>query len=68
MDFNGGNHRHADARLPYNVINAAEALRTVREMCPGAAAIRHFGYEHQVSHAARCPLDKVMTTAWCIDR
>ncbi len=68
MDFNGGDDSHRRARLPYNVINAAEALGTIHELCPGAAGIAQYGYEHPVSHAATCPLDRVMATTWRIER
>jgi SAM-dependent methyltransferase len=68
MDFNGGGASHADTRLPYNIINAAEALRVVRECCPGAGDIRQYGYQHAVSSAAACPMETVMATTWCVER
>ena len=68
MDFNGGGDSHRRARLPYNVINAAEALEAIRELCPGAAGIAQYGYEHSVSRAATCPIDRVMATTWRIER
>lgn len=67
MDFNGGGSEHAQARLPYIVVNSGQALATVRELCHGAGSIRRYGYDHAVSDAAHCPVPKVMTTAWCIE-
>ena len=68
MDFNGGGASYAETRLPYNIVNAADALRIVRQQCPGAKGIRQYGYEHAVSSAADCPIDTVMTTTWCVER
>jgi SAM-dependent methyltransferase len=68
MDFNGGDPRHTETRLPYNIINAGEALRNVRDICAGSGAIRQYGYEHAVSDAADCPVETVLTTVWCVDR
>ncbi len=68
MDFNGSGDSHRRAQLPYNVINAAEALGAIRELCPGSSRIAHYGYEHPVSPAATCPLDRVMATTWRIER
>lgn len=68
MDFNGGGESHSRTRLPYNIINAADALRIVREQCPDAKNISQYGYQHAVSSAADCPMDTVMTTTWCVER
>lgn len=68
MDFGGGGTEHAEARLPYVLVNSAEALRTVRQLCPGASRISHFGYLHPVSGSARTPVPEAMANVWCIER
>lgn len=68
MDFNGGGEDHGSVTLPYNIINAGEALAAVAGSCPDAAGISHYGYRHPVSRAAVTPVDTVMATVWCIER
>lgn len=68
MDFHGGGPEHAETTLPYNVVNAGEALAVVTETCRGAARISHYGYLHAVSPAAVCPLDEVMANTYCVER
>lgn len=68
MDFHGGGDEHSAMTLPYNIINAGEALGTVTGLCEGAARISHYGYLHPVSSAAVCPVDRVMATTYCIER
>ena len=55
-------------RLPYNVINSAAALRTVIELCPGASALRHYGYLAGPSAAAVTPSKDLMMNTYRIDR
>lgn len=68
MDFNGGDASHTAACLPYIVVNSAEALATVRGLCPGARRLARYGYLHPTSPAATCPIEEVMATAYRIDR
>lgn len=58
----------APARLPYNVINSAEALDTVMAVCSGATGLRHYGYLAGASAAAVTPAGAVMMNTYKIDR
>lgn len=69
MDF--GDHpdaQHQQTRLPYVLVNSAEALATVRTSTPDARRISHFGYLHPVSGSAVTPVSEAMANVWCIDR
>lgn len=68
MNFNGAAADHAATRLPYIVVNTAEALATVRGHCAGATRLARYGYMHPVSSSANCPLNEVMASAYRIDR
>jgi hypothetical protein len=68
MDFNGGGEAHARAAIPYNVINAGQALAALTEICGDDAEVSQYGYLHPVSSAAHCPLERVMTNTYCIGR
>jgi SAM-dependent methyltransferase len=68
MDFGGGDASHAETRLPYNLINAGEAQRTVADICGAAKRVAHYGYLHPVSSSAVCPVEKVMANTWCVER
>ena len=68
MDFHGGGAEHARATLPYNIINATEALETVRELCEGAGGILDYGYEHPVTGTAVTPARQVTARVYCIER
>ncbi|OAN55023.1 class I SAM-dependent methyltransferase [Magnetospirillum moscoviense] len=67
MDF-GGDEAGAAVRLPYVIVNAAEALAVVRRSCDGVSRLSHYGYYHPVSGAAETPVDKVMANVWCAQR
>jgi SAM-dependent methyltransferase len=67
MDF-GGDATGACVRLPYVIVNSAEALAVVRRSSDGASRLSHYGYLHPVSGAAMTPMDKVMTNVWCVQR
>lgn len=58
----------AASRLPYNVINAAQALAELRELCPGTKKILTYGYTHPVSEFAVCPYSEVLMATFCISR
>jgi len=68
MDFHGGDDQHHETRLPYNIINSAEALKTVTDTCKDAHRTSHYGYLHPVSHVADCPYEQVMANSYCIER
>lgn len=68
MDFGGGDSRHGETVLPYILVNSAEALATVRRLCPGARRISHYGYLHPVSGSAVTPVAEAMANVWCIER
>jgi 2-polyprenyl-3-methyl-5-hydroxy-6-metoxy-1,4-benzoquinol methylase len=54
--------------LPYNIINSAEALATLIELCAGATGLRHYGYLADVSTAAVTPIKMVMMNTYQIDK
>lgn len=58
----------SDLRLPYNIINATEALETLVSCCPGFKAFRHFGYFHPVSESAVSPIPRVIMNTYCIEK
>lgn len=68
MDFGGGDAVHAETRLPYVLVNSAEALATIRRLTPGARRISHFGYLHPLSGSAMTPVGEAMANVWCIER
>ena len=68
MDFHGGDEGHHETRLPYNIINSAEALQTVIDTCPEAGRTSHYGYLHPISHVAEGPYGQVMANSYCIER
>jgi len=68
MDFGGGDDRHCETRLPYIIVNSAEALTTVRRLSPGCRKLSHFGYLHPVSESASTPVPEVMANVWCAER
>jgi SAM-dependent methyltransferase len=68
MDFNGGDAAHAETRLPYNIVNAGDALAVAKSVCPGAARIENYRYLHPVSHSAVTPVAEVMASVYCARR
>lgn len=58
----------AAGRLPYNVINSAEALRTLIDLCKGASGIQHYGYLAGASSAAVTPSKELMMNTYRIDK
>lgn len=56
------------ATLPYNVINAGEALAAVMEHCPGAARLQHYGYLAPPSEAAVTTVKSVLMNTYRIDK
>ncbi len=68
MDFNGGDGEHRTLKLPYNVINSADALAEVLKLCPGARRVSQHGYSQAPSGAAETPFETVIAKAYCIER
>ena len=68
MDFGAKDDSHRAQRLPYVLLNAADALRVVRQVCADAARLRHHGYLHAPSGSAVVPADQVMMNTWCAEK
>lgn len=68
MRFGADDALHAQTRLPYIIVNSADALSQIRQRTVGAGKISHYGYIHPVSSAAQSPVTEVMTNVWCIER
>ena len=68
MSFNGGGRDYETTRLPYNILNSGDALAAVVELCPGAGAVRRYGYLHTVRDSAVTPVDRVMASVYCVER
>lgn len=68
MDFDNVDNPGSDYILPYNIINTAEALATINEICKEASRVAHYGYTHTVSELAVCPMKKIMANVYCIER
>jgi SAM-dependent methyltransferase len=68
MDFGGGDAVHSETTIPYILVNSAEALATVRRLCPDARRISHYGYLHPLSGSAVAPVKEAMANVWCIER
>lgn len=66
MDFNGDSG--SELTLPYNVINAGDALRTLEKLCGGSFAFAEFGYRHPVRGSAVSPVTEVLMKTYCIKR
>jgi SAM-dependent methyltransferase len=66
MDFSGTSSE--EARIPYNILNSGEALREVKNLCPGFSKLKHYGYLHPVSSSAVTPIPKVMMNTYLIER
>lgn len=68
MDFDNVSVPSSDYILPYNIINSAEALAAIMDLCPKSSKISHYGYTHTVSDLAVCPLQNIMANVYCIER
>lgn len=68
MRMDLGSDSDIEERVPYILVNAAEAQRTIFGLCAGASSIAHYGYWHPVTAHAVCPVEQVMTTTWCVGR
>jgi 2-polyprenyl-3-methyl-5-hydroxy-6-metoxy-1,4-benzoquinol methylase len=67
MNF-GGDDTADNVILPYNLINAGEALAAVETICADASNLSHYGYRHPVSSSAVTPINNVMTNVYCMER
>lgn len=59
---------NVELRLPYNVINCAESLATLLEICPGAAGLSHYGYLASPSSGTVTPVQHMLMNTYRIDR
>ena len=58
MDINGSNGDYSEV-LPYNVINAGEALETITSICIGLEKISHYGSLQDPSNTTVTPINKI---------
>ena len=56
------------ATLPYNVINAGDAMATLLDRCEGAMKLQYYGYMAPASEATSTPAKSVFMTTYRIDR
>jgi SAM-dependent methyltransferase len=68
LRMNLGHEQDVDVRVPYILVNAAEAQKTVAGTCAGARTLAQYGYRHPVSGFAVTPVDHVMAVTWCAER
>jgi SAM-dependent methyltransferase len=68
MDFGGDDATHRETILPYNLINAAEAQDVCAQLGGDNSTVSHYGYIHNVSGSACCPVETVMFNTWCLER
>ena len=67
-DFDNIDNPTTDIVLPYNIINTAESLQIINDVCAEAKRIAHYGYTQTISSLAISPLQKVMANVYCIER
>ena len=68
MDFGRQDTTHSAAHIPYNVLNAGEALGISRRICDGAKRLSLHGYTMSVSGAAVTPHPEVLASVYCAER
>ena len=67
MDINGSNGDYSEV-LPYNVINAGEALEIITSICTGLEKISHYGYLQDSSNTAVTPINKIFANVYLIQK
>lgn len=67
MDINGVNADYSDV-LPYNIINAGEALAEIYTNCHGASKISHFGYMQKPSNTTVTPIKDIFANVYCVEK
>ena len=67
MNFNGTNSDQVNV-LPYNLINAGEALSIIKSICTKAKKISFYGHSQKVSDSAVSPIESVFANVYCIER
>ena len=67
MDINGSNGDYSEV-LPYNIINAAEALEVIVSICSGATKISHYGYSQSPFDTTTTPISKIFTNVYMIQK
>jgi ubiquinone/menaquinone biosynthesis C-methylase UbiE len=68
MDFDNAQQPTTDFVLPYNVINTAESLQIIHDVCADANRVAHYGYTQKLSELAISPFKTVMANVYCIER
>lgn len=69
MNFNSNNEApEASTRLPYNVVNSAEALGAVKSLTPGRSKLYEYGYLHAVGSNTVIPFEEVMMKTYLISK
>ena len=67
MDINGNNGDYSEL-LPYNVINAGEALEIITSICTGLEKISHYGYLQDPSHTTVTLINKIFANVYLIQK
>ena len=67
-DFCSPTGRSPGLTVPYNIINSAEALKTLLELCSGWKTFRHYGYMSPVSKGVTTPIAHVFMNTYCIEK
>ena len=67
MDINGSNGDYSEV-LPYNLVNAGEALETIVSICSGLEKISHFGYLQDPSSTTVTKVDKIFANVYLIQK
>lgn len=66
MDFDNMEQPNSHYTLPYNIINTADALKTIYDICKPSAKIMHYGYNQKISSLAISPILEVMANVYCV--
>lgn len=68
MDFDHALKPQTQYTLPYNIINAGDALKTVYDTCRNAKKLAHFGYTQKISSLAVSPIPEVIANVYCLEK
>ena len=67
MNINGSNSDYSEV-LPYNVVNAGDALKTIVSICSGLEKVSHFGYLQDPSNTVVTPINKIFANVYLIQK
>ena len=67
MDINGSNGDYSEV-LPYNVVNAGEALEIITSICTGLEKISNYGYLQDPSNTTVTPINKIFANVYLIQK